>query len=146
MPILPPPDENPPKLDLCPGYVLCLPGKHCWKHEQCMVCSVCAECTGYGASCVSANRPDRLVCSLIHSIHSSASHIKFIFILAYLPLQGVFLFIFAYLPLQYVFYFYLHIYFCSTFIFILAYLPLQYDFCLYLHIHRCSAFFIYISI
>jgi E3 ubiquitin-protein ligase MYCBP2 len=38
---------------------MCPPGKHVWKHEQCMVCSVCGECTGYGAGCVSANRPDR---------------------------------------------------------------------------------------
>ena len=39
--------------------LLCPPGKHKWKHDQCMVCSVCGECTGYGAGCVSASRPDR---------------------------------------------------------------------------------------
>ena len=38
---------------------MCQPGKHKWKHDQCMVCSVCGECTGYGAGCVSASRPDR---------------------------------------------------------------------------------------
>ena len=39
--------------------LLCPPGKHKWKHDQCMVCAVCGECTGYGAGCVSASRPDR---------------------------------------------------------------------------------------
>ena len=39
--------------------LLCPPGKHKWKHDQCMVCTVCGECTGYGAGCVSASRPDR---------------------------------------------------------------------------------------
>ncbi len=36
-----------------------MPGKHTWKHDLCMICTVCIECTGYGASCVSANQPDR---------------------------------------------------------------------------------------
>ena len=39
--------------------LLCPPGKHKWKHDQCMVCTVCGECTGYGSGCVSASRPDR---------------------------------------------------------------------------------------
>ena len=39
--------------------VLCPAGKHKWKHDQCMVCTVCGECTGYGSGCVSASRPDR---------------------------------------------------------------------------------------
>ena len=39
--------------------LVCAPGKHKWKHDQCMVCTVCGECTGYGAGCVSASRPDR---------------------------------------------------------------------------------------
>ena len=38
---------------------MCPPGKHKWKHDQCMVRSVCGECTGYGAGCVSASGPDR---------------------------------------------------------------------------------------
>ena len=38
---------------------MCQPGKHKWKHDQCMVCSVCGECTGYGAGCVSASRQNR---------------------------------------------------------------------------------------
>ena len=28
---------------------LCPSGKHKWKHDQCMVCAVCGECTGYGS-------------------------------------------------------------------------------------------------
>lgn len=38
---------------------LCPPGKHMWKHELCMVCTVCRECTGYSISCLSSMRPDR---------------------------------------------------------------------------------------
>lgn len=38
---------------------LCPPGKHVWKHELCMVCTVCRECTGYSISCLSSMRPDR---------------------------------------------------------------------------------------
>ncbi|XP_041356631.1 E3 ubiquitin-protein ligase MYCBP2-like isoform X3 [Gigantopelta aegis] len=38
---------------------LCPPGKHRWKHDQCMVCVVCGECTGYGSSCVNSGKPDR---------------------------------------------------------------------------------------
>ncbi|XP_041440248.1 E3 ubiquitin-protein ligase MYCBP2 isoform X6 [Xenopus laevis] len=40
--------------------MMCLPRMHKWKLEQCMVCTVCGECTGYGASCVSSGRPDRV--------------------------------------------------------------------------------------
>ena len=28
---------------------LCPSGKHKWKHDQCMVCAACGECTGYGS-------------------------------------------------------------------------------------------------
>ncbi|XP_035682944.1 E3 ubiquitin-protein ligase MYCBP2-like isoform X1 [Branchiostoma floridae] len=38
---------------------LCPPGTHVWKMERCMVCTVCGECTGYGASCVSSGMPGR---------------------------------------------------------------------------------------
>lgn len=38
---------------------LCPAGSHRWKHEQCMVCTICRECTGYGSACISALRPDR---------------------------------------------------------------------------------------
>lgn len=45
----PPPEQE----GMCPA------GSHRWKHEQCMVCTVCRECTGYGSACISALRPDR---------------------------------------------------------------------------------------
>ncbi|CAG2061073.1 unnamed protein product, partial [Timema podura] len=38
---------------------MCPPGKHKWKHDLCMVCTVCRECTGYSISCLSSMRPDR---------------------------------------------------------------------------------------
>jgi len=38
---------------------MCPRGAHRWKHEQCMVCTICRECTGYGSACISALRPDR---------------------------------------------------------------------------------------
>jgi len=38
----------------------CPASKHRWEHQQCMVCTVCSECTGYGNSCISSARPDRL--------------------------------------------------------------------------------------
>nr|CAD7200761.1 unnamed protein product [Timema douglasi] len=38
---------------------MCQPGKHKWKHDLCMVCTVCRECTGYSISCLSSMRPDR---------------------------------------------------------------------------------------
>ncbi|XP_069614194.1 E3 ubiquitin-protein ligase MYCBP2 isoform X15 [Ranitomeya imitator] len=40
--------------------VMCPPRMHKWKLEHCMVCTVCGDCTGYGASCVSSGRPDRV--------------------------------------------------------------------------------------
>ncbi|XP_069061344.1 E3 ubiquitin-protein ligase MYCBP2 isoform X8 [Pleurodeles waltl] len=40
--------------------MMCPPGMHKWKLEQCMVCTVCGDCTGYGASCVSSGRADRV--------------------------------------------------------------------------------------
>lgn len=38
---------------------ICPAGSHRWKHEQCMICTICRECTGYGSACISALRPDR---------------------------------------------------------------------------------------
>ncbi|XP_025833228.1 E3 ubiquitin-protein ligase MYCBP2-like, partial [Agrilus planipennis] len=38
---------------------MCPPGVHQWKHDMCMVCTVCRECTGYSISCLSSMRPDR---------------------------------------------------------------------------------------
>lgn len=38
---------------------MCSPGKHKWRHDLCMVCTVCRECTGYSISCLSSMRPDR---------------------------------------------------------------------------------------
>ncbi|XP_054276655.1 E3 ubiquitin-protein ligase MYCBP2-like [Macrosteles quadrilineatus] len=38
---------------------MCAPGQHKWKHDLCMVCTVCRECTGYSISCLSSMRPDR---------------------------------------------------------------------------------------
>ncbi|XP_058885305.1 E3 ubiquitin-protein ligase MYCBP2 isoform X8 [Acipenser ruthenus] len=40
--------------------MMCQPGMHKWKLDQCMVCTVCGDCTGYGSSCVSSGRPDRV--------------------------------------------------------------------------------------
>ncbi len=40
-------------------FSICGRDKHTWKHDQCMVCVLCAECTGYGPGCVSSGRPDR---------------------------------------------------------------------------------------
>ncbi|XP_060843295.1 E3 ubiquitin-protein ligase MYCBP2 isoform X2 [Rhopalosiphum padi] len=46
-------DDNKPCEDICK------PGKHNWKHEVCMVCTVCGECTGYSYSCLSSIRSNR---------------------------------------------------------------------------------------
>uniref|UniRef100_H3A1N3 RCR-type E3 ubiquitin transferase n=1 Tax=Latimeria chalumnae TaxID=7897 RepID=H3A1N3_LATCH len=47
-------DEKDEKAMMCP------PGMHKWKLDQCMVCTACGDCTGYGPSCVSSGRPDRV--------------------------------------------------------------------------------------
>lgn len=39
--------------------IMCPPGKHVWRHDLCMVCTVCRECTGYSISCLSSLRRDR---------------------------------------------------------------------------------------
>ena len=39
--------------------IMCSSGKHKWRSDQCMVCTVCRECTGYSISCLSSVRPDR---------------------------------------------------------------------------------------
>ncbi|XP_052792731.1 E3 ubiquitin-protein ligase MYCBP2-like isoform X2 [Mya arenaria] len=36
--------------------IMCAQGKHKWKLDQCMVCFVCGECTGYGLGCVNSGR------------------------------------------------------------------------------------------
>lgn len=38
---------------------ICKPGKHMWKHDACMVCTVCKECTGYSISCLGSLRSNR---------------------------------------------------------------------------------------
>lgn len=38
---------------------ICPSGMHSWHHDMCMICTVCRECTGYSASCLSSMRPDR---------------------------------------------------------------------------------------
>lgn len=38
---------------------ICKPGIHIWKHDVCMVCTVCKECTGYSISCLSSIRSNR---------------------------------------------------------------------------------------
>ncbi|KAL0280278.1 UNVERIFIED_CONTAM: hypothetical protein PYX00_001618 [Menopon gallinae] len=35
---------------------ICTAGKHQWRYDQCMVCTICRECTGYGNSCLSSMR------------------------------------------------------------------------------------------
>lgn len=49
--------------DDCDNYKhnegICKLGKHNWKHEVCMVCTVCGECTGYSISCLSSIRSNR---------------------------------------------------------------------------------------
>ncbi|CAL4118247.1 unnamed protein product, partial [Meganyctiphanes norvegica] len=38
---------------------MCPPGRHRWTRDLCLVCTICHECTGYGAACVSSGRPNR---------------------------------------------------------------------------------------
>ncbi|XP_064119634.1 E3 ubiquitin-protein ligase MYCBP2-like isoform X5 [Macrobrachium nipponense] len=38
---------------------MCAPGRHRWVRDHCLVCTICHECTGYGAACVSSGRPNR---------------------------------------------------------------------------------------
>ncbi|KAF4527994.1 hypothetical protein B566_EDAN012401, partial [Ephemera danica] len=38
---------------------MCAPGRHRWRQDKCMICTVCRECTGYSISCLSSMRPDR---------------------------------------------------------------------------------------
>lgn len=38
---------------------MCGPGRHAWRHDLCMVCTVCRECTEYSISCLRSMRPDR---------------------------------------------------------------------------------------
>ena len=41
------------------GNVMCPPGSHVWSYDQCMVCTVCGECTGYGVKCVTRGKLNR---------------------------------------------------------------------------------------
>ncbi|XP_064481849.1 E3 ubiquitin-protein ligase MYCBP2-like [Ornithodoros turicata] len=52
-------EEEDEELESEDPEVVCPPGKHRWKHNHCMVCTVCGECTGYGPSCIASGRPDR---------------------------------------------------------------------------------------
>lgn len=39
---------------------ICALGSHEWKEEQCLICSVCGHCTGYGEGCCNNDgRPGR---------------------------------------------------------------------------------------
>ncbi|XP_013400127.1 E3 ubiquitin-protein ligase MYCBP2 [Lingula anatina] len=38
---------------------MCRPRKHQWKRSLCMICTVCGECTGYGANCCTVGQPGR---------------------------------------------------------------------------------------
>ena len=37
----------------------CSIGQHRWNHDQCMICTVCGECTGYGLSCIASGKSER---------------------------------------------------------------------------------------
>ncbi|XP_064637403.1 E3 ubiquitin-protein ligase MYCBP2-like isoform X3 [Lineus longissimus] len=39
--------------------LICAPGAHKWKNHECMICTLCGECTGYGNSCVNSGMPAR---------------------------------------------------------------------------------------
>ena len=45
--------------ELVDEELMCAPGKHKWKQDQCMVCTNCGECTGYGGSCVNSGLDPR---------------------------------------------------------------------------------------
>ena len=45
--------------ELVDEELMCAPGKHKWKQDQCMVCTNCGECTGYGGSCVNSGMDPR---------------------------------------------------------------------------------------
>ena len=38
--------DHEPEIVSAGADIMCPPGKHKWKHDQCMVCTVCGECTG----------------------------------------------------------------------------------------------------
>ncbi|RWS17339.1 E3 ubiquitin-protein ligase MYCBP2-like isoform X4 [Dinothrombium tinctorium] len=37
---------------------VCASKNHRWKYDQCMICTSCGECTGYGPSCVASGRSE----------------------------------------------------------------------------------------
>ncbi|RWS30275.1 E3 ubiquitin-protein ligase MYCBP2-like isoform X6, partial [Leptotrombidium deliense] len=37
---------------------ICSSKSHRWKYDQCMICTSCGECTGYGPSCVASGRSE----------------------------------------------------------------------------------------
>lgn len=37
---------------------LCTSGNHNWKYDQCMICTSCGECTGYGPGCVASGKAE----------------------------------------------------------------------------------------
>ncbi|KAK4016037.1 hypothetical protein OUZ56_031000 [Daphnia magna] len=39
---------------------LCAPEEHRWSVDQCMICTQCGQCTGFGSTCVNTNSPGRL--------------------------------------------------------------------------------------
>ncbi|XP_077518796.1 MYC binding protein highwire isoform X2 [Amblyomma americanum] len=52
-------EEEDEELESEEQEIMCPPGRHRWKYDHCMVCTVCGECTGYGPSCIASGRPDR---------------------------------------------------------------------------------------
>ncbi len=39
--------------------VICPKGTHVFKQDKCVICPICHQCTGYGASCLASNEEDR---------------------------------------------------------------------------------------
>jgi len=39
---------------------LCTQGEHRWSVDQCMICTKCNQCTGFGSTCVNSDGPGRL--------------------------------------------------------------------------------------